>query len=112
MITDEQFGALTRIVRDAKTYYKKTNEEAGLPIIMGNDVELAESFLKSEENRKDRIDSSWWIDDVKSLDESLTDEQCREILQAVNNNHDATVGINWDVLQAEIDSYKEENNLN
>lgn len=30
--------------------------------------------------------------------ESLTDEQSKEIAEALMNTHDATIGINWDVI--------------
>lgn len=64
----------------------------------------------------DFIDIRWHIDDVKILDSdredestpSLTDEQCRKVLQAALNNHDATIGINWDVLQYHIQQIREE----
>ena len=50
----------------------------------------------------DSITIKWHIDDVKSLNESLTNEQCREVLQRAKSNHDATIGISWDVLQVYI----------
>ena len=31
-------------------------------------------------------------------EESLTDEQSQEIAEALMNDHDATIGINWDVI--------------
>ena len=43
--------------------------------------------------------SEWWhIDDVKSLDETLTDEEAQEVLQIVGRKHDCNIGINWDFL--------------
>ena len=48
---------------------------------------------------KDQISIVWHIDDVKSLDNSLTDEQCRQVLSLAKEYHDATQGINWDVLE-------------
>lgn len=64
------------------------------------------------------IASTWDIDDVKSLqddedefDESerITDDEAKEVLQMANDNHDATVGINWDVLQSHLDHVRESN---
>ena len=40
----------------------------------------------------------WGIEDVKSLRNSLTDEQCMEVLGRVEDKHDACVGVNWDVI--------------
>lgn len=54
----------------------------------------------------DEISISWHIDDVKYIDgqreddliPELTDDECREVLQRVKNNHDASIGVNWDTL--------------
>lgn len=37
----------------------------------------------------------WHIEDVKSLRPDLTDEQAVEVLEAVANNFDASLGITW-----------------
>lgn len=44
------------------------------------------------------INARWHIDDVREVRPDLTDDQCRKVLQAVKRNHDANIGINWDVL--------------
>ena len=60
----------------------------------------------------DIIASYWTIDDVKSLqddedefteEERITDEEARQVLKAADVNHDATIGINWDVLREHLD---------
>ncbi len=60
----------------------------------------------------DMIASYWTIDDVKSLqgdeddfteEERITDEEARQVLKAADHYHDATIGINWEVLQAHLD---------
>jgi hypothetical protein len=50
--------------------------------------------------------SVWWTDDIKSRDESLTEEECRLILHIVEHSHDATIGINWDTIDNAIDEYR------
>lgn len=40
----------------------------------------------------------WDIEDVLQQDDSLTDDEARDVLQRMESNHDATVGINWDVI--------------
>lgn len=57
---------------------------------------------------KDTIEISWHIDDVKSIAEDLTDEECRQVLEAVKNNHDATIGVNWDTLKYWADEVRNE----
>ena len=41
----------------------------------------------------------WDIDDVKSLDLELNDEECMEVLMRAQDKHDANQGINWNVLE-------------
>jgi hypothetical protein len=57
MITDEQYGALKRIVEEIKE--KRAAKCLFIDCVVnqrigGNDIELAESFLKSLEDRYDR----------------------------------------------------------
>lgn len=54
----------------------------------------------------DAIAVVWHIDDVKSMDENLTDDEAREILERMYHKHDATIGISWDTIDAFIDMYK------
>jgi hypothetical protein len=46
----------------------------------------------------DTIEISWHIDDVKEVRPDLTKAQAREVLQEAKRRHDATIGIDWDVL--------------
>ena len=41
----------------------------------------------------------WSIEDVKSVRKDLSDEQAIKVLKFVENNHDANIGVNWDVLE-------------
>lgn len=52
---------------------------------------------------KDTITIEWSIEDVHMNEDDrdnapLTDDQAREVLRLADNEHDACVGINWDVL--------------
>lgn len=57
-------------------------------------------------NSADQIKIVWDVDDVLSLDTTLTKEQCREVLRLAKKYHDATQGINWDVIEAHISTVK------
>ena len=46
----------------------------------------------------DTISITWGIEDVLQQRPDLTDQQAREVLQCLDRNHDATIGINWDVI--------------
>ncbi len=41
----------------------------------------------------------WSVEDVQEIRPDLTAEQAWEVLQAAERGHDATVGINWEVLE-------------
>jgi hypothetical protein len=49
------------------------------------------------------IEISWHIDDVKEVRRYLTDDQAREVLDHAKHCHDASIGINWDVLAIHAD---------
>jgi hypothetical protein len=46
----------------------------------------------------------WCIEDVQEVRPDLSEEQCWKVLQAAEHNHDATIGINWDVLSCQADT--------
>ena len=58
-----------------------------------------------------KITISWNVEDVLSLDDTLTTDQCIEVLDMARDNHDANYGISWDTLECYIDQVKEEVNL-
>lgn len=49
-------------------------------------------------NNENEIAIIWHIDDVREVRPDLTDEQARDVFYSVQENHDATIGVNWDVL--------------
>lgn len=42
---------------------------------------------------------AWHISDVQLVRPDLSDDQARNVLDTVINEHDAEVGVNWDVLR-------------
>ena len=59
-----------------------------------------------------KISVSWCVDDVLCLDDTLTTDQCIEVLDMAKRYHDANYGITYDTLECYIDQVKEEVNLN
>jgi hypothetical protein len=55
-----------------------------------------------------QIASIWSIEDVQEVRPDLTEEQAWEVLQQVERGHDATIGINWDVLSCHADQLDDE----
>ena len=45
----------------------------------------------------------WSIEDVQAVREDLTDKQAVKVLKALKENHNAEVGINWDVIEVTAD---------
>ena len=67
--------------------------------------------MKLDEKETTSISVVWNIEDVQSLEPKVTDEQAMEVLQLALDNHDANVGINWEVLEFWISQvYKENDN--
>jgi len=60
------------------------------------------------EDKNYTIEIYWNVQDVLSLDDTLTIEECIEVLDLAQNNHDANYGINWDTLKGWIEYIKEE----
>jgi hypothetical protein len=54
----------------------------------------------------DEIAITWSYEDVQSEDPTLTDDEARQVLQLMKDGHDATIGINWDTINAWIDYWK------
>ena len=51
----------------------------------------------------DWIGILWGIEDVKHVAPHLSDDQARDVLEMAERRHDATIGINWDVLDTVAD---------
>jgi hypothetical protein len=54
----------------------------------------------------DEISISWHFADIQEVDNSLTNDEARQILQSIKNNHDANIGINWEVIESWIDCFR------
>lgn len=49
------------------------------------------------------ISVSWSVDDVLTDRPDLTLEQAVDVLQTVRRQHDASIGINWEVIKTHAD---------
>ena len=52
------------------------------------------------------IKITWSIHDIKSRDSTISDEDAIEILLLIRDNHDASIGVNWDVIDRAIIVWK------
>lgn len=68
------------------------------------------AHIKQDNQGNVYLDNPWYIDDVHQaatdMDIEITDEEAESVLYAVANNHDANIGINWDVFYYHIDAMK------
>ena len=46
----------------------------------------------------EQISLIWCVDDVLEVAPKLDRDEAMEVLEAVLDKHDATIGVNWDVL--------------
>jgi len=71
-----------------------------------SEITTAMAWIEEEINTSSNsISISWNTEDVieQAKPEKLTEDEAWEVLQATEHRHDASIGINWDVLQCHID---------
>lgn len=51
-----------------------------------------------------QISINWSTADVFEVCDGLTVEQANNVLEAVKRNHDANIGINWNVIEAQAEA--------
>jgi len=59
-------------------------------------------------NLPDCITIRWHYEDVKSVAEDLTDDECRRVLYLADKYHDCNYGICWDTIKIYADQVREE----
>lgn len=58
-------------------------------------------------DKESQIAIIWSVEDVQEMDDSLDYDQAIKVLESLKKNHDATIGINWDVISDTITVMKE-----
>jgi hypothetical protein len=53
----------------------------------------------------DSISIEWHFTDIQEIDDTLTDDQARQVLQLLKKCHDCNIGINWDVIESTIETF-------
>lgn len=59
---------------------------------------IAEMFIKQVERTEKRIFITWSVEDVHCVVQGLTDAEAFKVLERVQKEHDASVGISWGTL--------------
>ena len=55
----------------------------------------------------DEINIPWHFTDVQEIDDSLTNDEARQVLQMMKDGYDANTGITWDDVADWIEYFKE-----
>ena len=58
-----------------------------------------ENLKLVKEDDPDEITIVWSTEDVLCTRPDLTKDQAREVLYELDHNHDASIGINWEVIE-------------
>jgi hypothetical protein len=66
-------------------------------------VETVIEHIQMLEGGNDTFAKIWHVDDVLSINSALSRDRARLVLTMAMDNHDANIGINWEVLQEYID---------
>jgi hypothetical protein len=66
-------------------------------------IETVIEHIQMLEGGNDTFSKIWHVDDVLSINSNLSRDRARLVLTMAMDNHDASIGINWEVLQHYID---------
>ena len=67
--------------------------------------EMIEKLQKRQDQDEEICSIIWCEEDVRgTAEEDLSDEQVKNIMFAMERCHDATIGINWDVITCHIEN--------
>jgi hypothetical protein len=62
-------------------------------------IETVIEHIQMLEGGNDTFSKIWHVDDVLSINSNLSRERARLVLTMAMDNHDANIGINWEVLK-------------
>jgi len=72
-------------------------------------ISFSGNIAEIDLNESNSIFIEWSVDDVRSRAQqhgiNLSNSDCIEILECVENNHDANLGISWDTIDNAIDLF-------
>jgi hypothetical protein len=61
--------------------------------------DLWEDIIMKSEVKIPSARINWYKSDIESIGYECTDEQAEEVLELAESQHDANVGVNWEVLE-------------
>ena len=95
----------------ALTHWKQLFRDGTLSDKFGEQIAGLLERTAADITEREWITIEWHVDDVLDMREDLTKDQARKVLHALKREHDACLGINWDVILCTADHYypEEEN---
>lgn len=88
--------------------------EGTMPSIARNLEKLVDCLEKKEKGNPDMLNISWGIAEVMHQAEEdgkeISKKDARNILRVMESNHDANIGVNWEVISENIGTYLEKKN--
>jgi hypothetical protein len=66
------------------------------------------AIIRTINKPKTKAVITWYAEDIKSQCDTLTDKQIGDVLSLIENNHDATIGVNWEVINYYIEKVTKE----
>jgi hypothetical protein len=69
-----------------------------------NKIYIGEHQEALKETLTDFIAIKWQVEDVQSVRPDLSDDEAYEVLEYLEDNHDANIGINWEVIEYAADN--------
>jgi hypothetical protein len=61
---------------------------------------------------KDTIEIIWHVEDIigcaEGMGMKISLEKAREVLQFIHDTHDASIGVNWDVIRCALEGVSDE----
>jgi len=91
------------------------NAEKQLPDLLDGTDFMSVNVIDAtrDDEPKDRIAIEWCIEDVKGMEgyEDLTDDEAREVLRLVEQEQNAEIGVNWEVLAQWADRVKSDRDV-
>lgn len=102
------YPATVKLTKEGKsTNWLSLNNESATELVMW----LKENYDIQESKKS--FGGDWCLDDIlekaERMEVELSREQAFKVMEYLSNNHDATIGINWEVIEGTINVILENN---
>lgn len=92
----------------AQHILNELNKKVEIDYCMLNEAEVKQIIVNAyEKATENQVNIIWCLEDVaetaKNRGHKLTITEQRQILKNLERNHDATIGVNWETIESEID---------